>query len=102
MEQRYFGKIGQAASALALAAALAVSAGTSFAQDKKIVPFLTAESSPESVQQILELIAEFEEQNPDTPGAEHACPAAGAGDREARAVPRIRHRAAAGRGGLPA
>jgi ABC-type glycerol-3-phosphate transport system substrate-binding protein len=65
MEQRYFGKIGQAASALALAAALAVSAGTSFAQDKKIVPFLTAESSPESVQQILELIAEFEEQNPD-------------------------------------
>ena len=65
MERRYFGKIGQTASALALAIALAASAGTAFAQDKKIVPFLTAESSPESVQQMLELIAEFEEQNPD-------------------------------------
>lgn len=65
MERRHFGKIGQTASALALAAALAVGAGTAVAQDKKIVPFLTAESSPESVQQILELIAEFEEQNPD-------------------------------------
>jgi multiple sugar transport system substrate-binding protein len=65
MERRHFGKIGQAASALALAAALAVTAGASSAQDKKIVPFLTAESSPESVQQILELIAEFEAENPD-------------------------------------
>jgi multiple sugar transport system substrate-binding protein len=65
MERPHFRNSAQAASALALAAALAVTAGTAFAQEKKIVPFLTAESSPESVQQILELIAEFEEQNPD-------------------------------------
>ncbi len=34
------------------------------AKDKKIVPFLTAESSPESVKQITEIIAEFEKANP--------------------------------------
>jgi multiple sugar transport system substrate-binding protein len=55
----------QAASALSLAAALALMPQASSAQDRKIVPFLTAESSPESVAQILDLIAKFEEQNPD-------------------------------------
>lgn len=55
----------QAASVLSLAVGLALMAGAASAQDKKIVPFLTAESSPESVQQLLELIADFEKQNPD-------------------------------------
>src|SRR5919106_1175802 len=55
----------KAASALSLAAALALMPQASSAQDRKIVPFLTAESSPESVAQILDLIAKFEEQNPD-------------------------------------
>lgn len=32
---------------------------------RKVVPFLTAESSPESVSQLTELIAQFEEANPD-------------------------------------
>jgi multiple sugar transport system substrate-binding protein len=62
--KRRFWKL-QAASALSLAAALALMPQASSAQDRKIVPFLTAESSPESVQQILDLIAKFEEQNPD-------------------------------------
>jgi len=52
-------------SALSCAALLAVAAGPVDAQEKQIVPFLTAESSPDSVQAILGLIAEFEEQNPD-------------------------------------
>ncbi len=34
-------------------------------KQKKIVPFLTAESSPESVKQIQEIIAAFEKENPD-------------------------------------
>jgi multiple sugar transport system substrate-binding protein len=55
----------QAASALSLAAALALMPQASSAQDRKIVPFLTAESSPEAVKQILDLIAKFEEENPD-------------------------------------
>jgi ABC-type glycerol-3-phosphate transport system substrate-binding protein len=63
--QRRFRKAGQAASALSLAVALALIPQASSAQDKKIVPFLTAESSPEAVKQILDLIAKFEEQNPD-------------------------------------
>jgi multiple sugar transport system substrate-binding protein len=53
------------ACALALSVAMALGAGTSFAQEKKIVPFLTAESSPESVAQLLALIEKFEEENPD-------------------------------------
>jgi ABC-type glycerol-3-phosphate transport system substrate-binding protein len=63
--KRRFRKAGQAASALSLAVALALIPQASSAQDKKIVPFLTAESSPEAVKQILDLIAKFEEQNPD-------------------------------------
>ena len=54
-----------AASALSLAVALAVAAGPTEAQDRKIVPFLTAESSPESVTQLLALIEQFESENPD-------------------------------------
>jgi multiple sugar transport system substrate-binding protein len=65
MAHRHFRKTCEAASALSLALALAFVPGTASAQEKKIVPFLTAESSPESVQQILDLIADFEEQNPD-------------------------------------
>jgi len=60
-----FRKVRRTASALSLAAILASIAGASSAQEIKIVPFLTAESSPESVQAILELIAEFEADNPD-------------------------------------
>ena len=60
-----FKKFRRTASALSLAAVLALIAGASSAQDKKIVPFLTAESSPESVQAVLELIADFEAKNPD-------------------------------------
>jgi ABC-type glycerol-3-phosphate transport system substrate-binding protein len=63
MAHRYLAKACGPASALALA--LALVAGPGAAQEKKIIPFLTAESSPESVQQILELIAAFEEENPD-------------------------------------
>lgn len=62
--QRSFRTWG-AASALSLAVALAVAAGPAEAQDRKIVPFLTAESSPEAVTQLLALIAQFEEENPD-------------------------------------
>jgi ABC-type glycerol-3-phosphate transport system substrate-binding protein len=58
-------KVKSAASGLALAVVLALSAGTGAAQERQIVPFLTAESSPESVQKILGLIAEFEAANPD-------------------------------------
>ncbi|MGH6917100.1 MAG: ABC transporter substrate-binding protein, partial [Geminicoccaceae bacterium] len=65
MRKQRFCKAGQAASALPLALALALIAPSASAQDKKIVPFLTAESSPEAVKQILDLIADFEEQNPD-------------------------------------
>jgi ABC-type glycerol-3-phosphate transport system substrate-binding protein len=50
---------------LPLALALALLPPAASAQEKKIVPFLTAESSPEAVKQILDLIAQFEEQNPD-------------------------------------
>ncbi|MCL4186671.1 MAG: extracellular solute-binding protein [Rhodobacteraceae bacterium] len=53
----------QAASALTLAIGLTCAA-TADAQQKKIVPFLTAESSPESVAQLLALIKEFEAANP--------------------------------------
>jgi ABC-type glycerol-3-phosphate transport system substrate-binding protein len=62
--QRYL-RAGPLASALPLAVALALLPPAASAQEKKIVPFLTAESSPEAVKQILDLIAQFEEQNPD-------------------------------------
>lgn len=47
-----------------LATALAVGSGAAFAQDKKIVPFLTAESSPNAVAQLTAIIQEFEKANP--------------------------------------
>jgi ABC-type glycerol-3-phosphate transport system substrate-binding protein len=65
MRRHRFLQAGQAATALPLALALALMPPAASAQEKKIVPFLTAESSPEAVQQILELIAQFEEANPD-------------------------------------
>jgi multiple sugar transport system substrate-binding protein len=65
MKEQRFAKAAQVASALPLALALALIPPAASAQDRKIVPFLTAESSPEAVQQILDLIAQFEEQNPD-------------------------------------
>jgi multiple sugar transport system substrate-binding protein len=65
MRRQRFVKAGQAASALPLALALALIPPAASAQERKIVPFLTAESSPEAVKQILDLIASFEEQNPD-------------------------------------
>ena len=51
-------------SALALALVMG-GAGGSEAQGRKIVPFLTAESSPEAVGKMQELIKQFEEANPD-------------------------------------
>ena len=66
MRRQHFVKAGQAASALPLALALALMPPAASAQERKIVPFLTTESSPEAVKQILDLIAAFEEQNPDT------------------------------------
>jgi multiple sugar transport system substrate-binding protein len=57
--------VGRTAAALALAAVLLLVAGVASAQKKQIVPFLTAESSPESVQTLLALIADFEQANPD-------------------------------------
>lgn len=65
MKRQSFSKVSGAASALALAAALAVATGPASAQDRKIVPFLTAESSPEAVTQLLSLIEQFEEANPE-------------------------------------
>jgi ABC-type glycerol-3-phosphate transport system substrate-binding protein len=65
MKQERSVKAGQVASAVPLALALALIPPAASAQDKKIVPFLTAESSPEAVEQILDLIAKFEEANPD-------------------------------------
>jgi multiple sugar transport system substrate-binding protein len=50
-------------SALSLAMAMTFAAGAN-AQDRKIVPFLTAESSPDAVAQMQALIAQFEEENP--------------------------------------
>lgn len=47
-----------------LATALAFGGGAAFAQDKKIVPFLTAESSPNAVAQLTAIIQEFEKANP--------------------------------------
>ena len=65
MKRQGFVKAGLAASALPVALALALIPPGASAQEKKIVPFLTAESSPEAVKQILDLIAAFEEENPD-------------------------------------
>ncbi|MGH6886510.1 MAG: ABC transporter substrate-binding protein, partial [Geminicoccales bacterium] len=65
MKQQRFVRAGQVASALPLALALALIPPAASAQERKIVPFLTAESSPEAVKQILDLIAKFEEENPD-------------------------------------
>jgi multiple sugar transport system substrate-binding protein len=65
MKRQCLVKAGQVASALPVALALALVPPAASAQERKIVPFLTAESSPEAVQQILDLIAQFEEQNPD-------------------------------------
>jgi ABC-type glycerol-3-phosphate transport system substrate-binding protein len=50
------------AATVSLAVALT---GAASAQDRKIVPFLTAESSPEAVTELLSLIEQFEEANPD-------------------------------------
>lgn len=65
MKRQSFSKAWGTASVLSLTVALAVATGPAAAQDRKIVPFLTAESSPESVTQLLALIEEFEEANPD-------------------------------------
>jgi ABC-type glycerol-3-phosphate transport system substrate-binding protein len=67
MKRQRFVQAGQVASALPLALALALlpPAASAQEQERKIVPFLTAESSPEAVKQILDLIAKFEEENPD-------------------------------------
>ena len=51
-------------SALSLVTALTLTAETS-AQEKKFVPLLTAESSPEAVSQLTAIIEQFEKENPD-------------------------------------
>ena len=61
MKRQRFTKAIQAAT-VSLAVALT---GAASAQDRKIVPFLTAESSPEAVTELLSLIEQFEEANPD-------------------------------------
>lgn len=54
------------AATMAVALAIAVvMPGALGAQEKKIVPFLTAESSPAAVEGLLSLIKQFEEANPD-------------------------------------
>jgi ABC-type glycerol-3-phosphate transport system substrate-binding protein len=50
---------------LAIAAALTVAVSPAAAQNKKMVPFLTAESSPDSVVRLTTIIKEFEKLNPD-------------------------------------
>jgi multiple sugar transport system substrate-binding protein len=47
-----------------LATAIAFTGGAALAQDKKIVPFLTAESSPNAVAQLTQIIQDFEKANP--------------------------------------
>jgi ABC-type glycerol-3-phosphate transport system substrate-binding protein len=61
MKRQGFTRAMQAAT---MSLAIAVT-GAASAQDRKIVPFLTAESSPEAVTQLLSLIEQFEEANPD-------------------------------------
>jgi multiple sugar transport system substrate-binding protein len=65
MTYRHFSLTRQAAYALSFASALALGAEVSVAQEKKTVPFLTAENSPEAVAQITKLIEQFEAENPD-------------------------------------
>lgn len=65
MRHGWYRRGKKAAAALPLALTLALVSGAAAAQDKKVVPFLTAESSPEAVAQINELIDAFEAQNPD-------------------------------------
>lgn len=65
MKNRHFSLTRQAAYALSFASALALGAGVALAQEKKTVPFLTAENSPEAVAQITKLIEQFEAENPD-------------------------------------
>jgi ABC-type glycerol-3-phosphate transport system substrate-binding protein len=65
MMQSSFRKALRAASALTLAAGMAVAASAVSAQDKKVVPFLTAENSPEAVAQMQGLIDRFEKENPE-------------------------------------
>jgi len=47
------------------AAAFSLAVSPASAQQKKMVPFLTAESSPDAVAQLTGIIQEFEKQNPD-------------------------------------
>jgi multiple sugar transport system substrate-binding protein len=54
---------GAALVPLALAVSLGV--GAAQAQEKKVVPFLTAESSPEAVEQLNKIIDQFESENPE-------------------------------------
>ncbi len=65
MKQGWLKTAKRAAAGLPLAMTLALIAGASPAQDKKTVPFLTAENSPEAVAQITKLIEQFEAENPD-------------------------------------
>ena len=65
MNHGWYETAKKAAVALPLAATFAFAASAALAQDKKVIPFITAESSPEAVEQINELIASYEAQNPD-------------------------------------
>ena len=65
MMKQHFTLARQAAYALSFASALALGAGIASAQEKKTVPFLTAENSPEAVAQMTKLIEQFEAENPD-------------------------------------
>ena len=65
MKKQHFTLARQAAYALSFASALALGAGIASAQEKKTVPFFTAENSPEAVAQMTKLIEQFEAENPD-------------------------------------
>jgi len=65
MKHGWFAAAKRASAALPLAMTLCLVAGASAAQEKKVVPFLTAENSPEAVAQINKLIEQFEAENPD-------------------------------------
>lgn len=65
MKQQKQGLGRRTAAALSIALAVGLMSASGLAQEKKTVPFLTSESSPESVAQMNDLIAQFEAANPD-------------------------------------
>lgn len=65
MARHWYSTALKGAAVLPLALAVSLGAGSAQAQDKKLVPFLTAESSPEAVEQLNKIIEQFEAENPE-------------------------------------